>query len=88
MTKQQCRRYVAIGDSSTEGIYDPDGSGGYRGWANRLAERIAREPRARSSTLTLQSGAAAPAGSAKSSSTGLSPCAPTSPPSSAAPTTS
>jgi lysophospholipase L1-like esterase len=34
-------RYVAIGDSSTEGIDDPDGAGGYRGWANRLAERIA-----------------------------------------------
>jgi len=35
-------RYVAIGDSSTEGIDDPDGRGGYRGWSNRLAERIAR----------------------------------------------
>jgi lysophospholipase L1-like esterase len=34
-------RYVAIGDSSTEGLDDPDGGGGYRGWANRLAERIA-----------------------------------------------
>ena len=34
-------RYVAIGDSSTEGLEDPDGAGGYRGWANRLAERIA-----------------------------------------------
>lgn len=34
-------RYVAIGDSSTEGLEDPDGTGGYRGWANRLAERIA-----------------------------------------------
>lgn len=35
-------RYVAIGDSTTEGLDDPDGRGGYRGWANRLAERIAR----------------------------------------------
>ena len=35
------QRYVAIGDSSTEGLDDPDGQGGYRGWANRLAERIA-----------------------------------------------
>ena len=35
------KRYVAIGDSSTEGLQDPDGSGGYRGWANRLAERVA-----------------------------------------------
>ena len=34
-------RYVAIGDSSTEGLDDPDGAGGYRGWANRLAEQIA-----------------------------------------------
>lgn len=34
-------RYVAIGDSSTEGLDDPDGAGGYRGWANRLAELIA-----------------------------------------------
>ena len=35
------RRYVAIGDSSTEGLEDPDGQGGYRGWADRLAETIA-----------------------------------------------
>ena len=34
-------RYVAIGDSSTEGLDDPDGRGGYRGWADRLAERLA-----------------------------------------------
>jgi lysophospholipase L1-like esterase len=34
-------RYVAIGDSTTEGLDDPDGAGGFRGWANRLAERIA-----------------------------------------------
>jgi lysophospholipase L1-like esterase len=34
-------RYVALGDSSTEGIDDPDGQGGYRGWSERLAERIA-----------------------------------------------
>ena len=34
-------RYVAIGDSSTEGLDDPDGRGGFRGWANRLAERLA-----------------------------------------------
>ena len=36
------KRYVAIGDSSTEGLQDPDGAGGYRGWANRLAERVAQ----------------------------------------------
>ena len=34
-------RYVALGDSSTEGLNDPDGLGGYRGWSTRLAERIA-----------------------------------------------
>lgn len=34
-------RYVAIGDSTTEGLDDPDGHGGFRGWANRLAERLA-----------------------------------------------
>ena len=34
-------RYVAIGDSTTEGLDDPDGAGGYRGWADRLAELIA-----------------------------------------------
>lgn len=40
-------RYVAIGDSSTEGLDDPDGAGGYRGWADRLAAHVAaaqREP--------------------------------------------
>lgn len=36
-------RYVALGDSTVEGLDDPDGRGGYRGWANRLAERIARD---------------------------------------------
>lgn len=35
------QRYVALGDSSTEGLDDPDGRGGYRGWATRLAEWIA-----------------------------------------------
>jgi lysophospholipase L1-like esterase len=36
------QRYVALGDSMTEGLEDPypDGSG-YRGWADRLAERMA-----------------------------------------------
>jgi lysophospholipase L1-like esterase len=37
------RRYVALGDSFTEGIGDPEpGSpGGYRGWADRVAETLA-----------------------------------------------
>ncbi|MCW3813923.1 hypothetical protein ONA91_05570 [Micromonospora sp. DR5-3] len=36
------RRYVAIGDSTTEGLDDPDGAGGYRGWADRFALALAR----------------------------------------------
>jgi lysophospholipase L1-like esterase len=34
------QRYVAIGDSSTEGLDDDDGNGGFRGWADRLAEHV------------------------------------------------
>jgi lysophospholipase L1-like esterase len=34
-------RYVVLGDSTAEGLDDPDGRGGYRGWGDRLAERIA-----------------------------------------------
>lgn len=34
-------RYVAIGDSSTEGLNDRDGAGGFRGWADRLAATVA-----------------------------------------------
>lgn len=35
-------RYVAIGDSFTEGIGDPDNRvpGGHRGWADRVAEQL------------------------------------------------
>jgi lysophospholipase L1-like esterase len=36
-------RYVAIGDSTVEGLDDPDGQGGYRGWADRLAARLAAQ---------------------------------------------
>ncbi len=35
-------RYVALGDSSTEGLDDPDGAGGFRGWADRLASTVAK----------------------------------------------
>lgn len=34
-------RFVALGDSQTEGIGDPDGRGGHRGWADRLAGLLA-----------------------------------------------
>lgn len=38
-------RYVALGDSFTEGIGDPEPSspGGYRGWADRMAEELSRD---------------------------------------------
>ncbi|MFV0462690.1 MAG: SGNH/GDSL hydrolase family protein [Nostocoides sp.] len=37
-------RYVAIGDSFTEGMSDPDPGvpGGFRGWADRLAESLSQ----------------------------------------------
>ena len=34
-------RYVALGDSQSEGLLDPDGHGGYRGWADRFALHVA-----------------------------------------------
>ncbi len=48
-------RYVAVGDSTTEGLDDPDGHGGYRGWADRLAERLAEHsPRLRYANLAVR----------------------------------
>lgn len=35
-------RYVALGDSQTEGLGDGDDTTGLRGWADRLAEQLAR----------------------------------------------
>ncbi len=35
-------RFVALGDSQTEGLGDPDLRYEYRGWADRLAEQLAR----------------------------------------------
>ena len=35
-------RYVALGDSHTEGLGDGDDVRGLRGWADRLAEQVAR----------------------------------------------
>lgn len=34
-------RYAALGDSSTEGLCDPDGNDGWIGWSQRLAQRYA-----------------------------------------------
>lgn len=35
-------RYVALGDSSTEGLEDPGADGRHRGWADRLALHVAQ----------------------------------------------
>ena len=37
------KRYVAIGDSFSEGLGDP-GPAGWRGWADRVAERLGGDP--------------------------------------------
>ena len=44
--KHPWSRYVAIGDSFTEGIGDPEpqSPGGYRGWADRVAEVLGAQP--------------------------------------------
>ncbi len=48
-------RYVAIGDSTTEGLDDPLPGGAYRGWADRLAERLAElEPAATYANLAIR----------------------------------
>lgn len=41
MTEAKYTRYVALGDSQTEGLNDGDDLTGYRGWADRLAEHLA-----------------------------------------------
>ncbi len=48
-------RYVAIGDSFTEGIGDvePRAPGGNRGWADRLAEELSRQTEAQFSYANL-----------------------------------
>jgi lysophospholipase L1-like esterase len=48
-------RYVAVGDSQTEGLNDGDEETGYRGWADRLARMLAeREPRLRYANLAVR----------------------------------
>jgi lysophospholipase L1-like esterase len=50
------RRFVALGDSTTEGLMDPlpDGSG-FRGWADRLAEALAAiDPELRYANLAVR----------------------------------
>ncbi|MGW5517903.1 SGNH/GDSL hydrolase family protein [Nocardia africana] len=36
-------RFVAMGDSQTEGLWDGDDGSGLRGWADRLAERLVQD---------------------------------------------
>jgi lysophospholipase L1-like esterase len=43
MTESGPLRYVALGDSQTEGCGDGDDVRGLRGWADRLAEQLARD---------------------------------------------
>lgn len=43
MTDGSYIRYVALGDSQTEGVGDGDDYTGLRGWADRLAERLAHD---------------------------------------------
>jgi lysophospholipase L1-like esterase len=48
-------RYVAVGDSQTEGLNDGDEIAGYRGWADRLAEALAaQEPGFRYANLAVR----------------------------------
>ena len=42
MSSSAYLRYVALGDSQTEGLGDGDDARGLRGWADRLAEQMAR----------------------------------------------
>ena len=47
--------FVAIGDSFTEGLHDPDPGGGYRGWADRVAGALsARQPGFRYANLAIR----------------------------------
>ncbi len=48
-------RYVAVGDSQTEGLNDGDEPAGYRGWADRFAEMLAvRHPGLRYANLAVR----------------------------------
>ena len=66
------RRFVALGDSTTEGLMDLYPDGGFRGWADRLALRLAelepgpalREPRGAGQARAPGAGGPAGAGAA------------------------
>jgi len=42
MSTRAYHRYVALGDSSTEGLEDPAPDGRHHGWADRFAKHVAR----------------------------------------------
>src|SRR5712691_9295456 len=47
--------FVAIGDSFTEGLDDPDPGGGFRGWADRVAGALsAQRPGFRYANLAIR----------------------------------
>src|SRR3954453_11266059 len=47
--------FVAVGDSFTEGLNDPGLNGRFRGWADRVAERLAaQEPGFRYANLAVR----------------------------------
>ncbi len=49
------RRFVALGDSTTEGLMDMNPDGSFRGWADRLAEVLAElEPELRYANLAVR----------------------------------
>src|ERR1700749_3307063 len=49
------RRFVALGDSTTEGLVDIYPDGRYRGWADRLAEQLVElEPDLRYANLAVR----------------------------------
>ena len=55
MIEPSFERYVALGDSQTEGLCDGDKATGYRGWADRLAEHLAEiNPRLRYANLAVR----------------------------------
>ncbi|MFJ2029937.1 SGNH/GDSL hydrolase family protein [Streptosporangium sp. NPDC087985] len=49
------RSFVALGDSFTEGLNDPGTEGNFRGWADRVAERLAElDPEFRYANLAVR----------------------------------
>lgn len=54
-TETRYLRFVALGDSHTEGVGDGDDVTGLRGWADRLAEHLARHsPQLRYANLAVR----------------------------------